>query len=292
MVRWKPVTGWLPPMSEAQWEEEFSAYQQTPEYQKVNSHMDIHAYKSIFVAEYIHRLLGRLLGLIFFIPFLFFALSKKLRGKKLLLYLGIGCLGGAQGLMGWVMVKSGLVDRPDVSAYRLCAHLFLGGLLYWICLVRFARENWNGVWPTSKLYWATLLAIALQICSGAFVSGTEAGHVFSILWHGGGAGTWDDSLGILNLFENVLTIMLHHSVLALLATTLCVVYALSIKAQSSKFFHSITVMLGLQILLGVMTLYFYNPQRPIALALAHQMGAFVLLAIVTLTPLGRTSPSR
>ena len=289
IVSWKPVTGWIPPLSESQWQDEFLAYQKTPEYLKVNHQMDLASFKSIFVVEYFHRLLGRLLGLVFFIPYLYFIFKKVITGRKIWLYLGLGLLGGAQGLMGWLMVKSGLVDDPNVSAYRLCAHLMLGALLFWICGIRFAKERWNSPWPKFKLYYLAMLVVALQIASGAFVSGKEAGHAFPALWYGMGSGMWASSLGFRNFFENVITIIFHHISLATVVFTTLFVYAKSIKVNHPKGFHLVTVVLGVQVLLGISALYFYNPQRPLVLCLMHQMVAFVLLGVVTLVPLwGKT----
>jgi heme a synthase len=285
MVKWHPVTGWLPPLSEEKWELEFLDYQKTPEYIKVNRHLDLQQFKSIYYVEYFHRLLGRILGLIFFLPFLIFVITGHIKGSRITLYLGIGLLGGAQGLMGWFMVKSGLVDDPNVSAYRLCAHLFLGGLLYWICLVRFAKEGWGREFPTHRFFLVTLVLLALQICSGAFVSGTEAGHAFPALWHGQGSGAWAAELGWRNIFENLLLIIFHHLVLAVLVFVSCTIWAKKLKAHSKLAFHSITMGLGIQVLLGLVTLYFYSPHRPVLLSLLHQLGGFLLLGIVTLVTL-------
>lgn len=287
MVEWKPVTGWLPPLNHEKWQESFDKYRQSPEYQKVNRGMSLDAYKDIYLVEYGHRLLGRILGLIFFVPFVIFSLLGKLRGKAFWGYLLLGILGGLQGLIGWLMVKSGLVDRPEVSAYRLCAHLAMGGFLYWLCLERFARERWPRQVPTGVLANLCLCVTALQICSGAFVSGTQAGHVFPSLWSSLQMFSlsifWDDSLALLNLFENIATILTHHLVLGTGLTALITIYALKLKQRSPKASSWTFAALGLQIALGLLTLFYYSPERPVILSLLHQLGAFILLSVITLS---------
>ncbi|MEX2489610.1 MAG: COX15/CtaA family protein, partial [Pseudomonadales bacterium] len=129
MVDWRPLMGIIPPLTEAEWQATFDIYKQFPEYQKVNRHLDLEGFKSIFYWEYGHRILGRLIGLIFFVPFVVFLVLGKIdrqMGLKLLIAL---LLGGLQGLMGWYMVQSGLIDMPRVSHYRLAAHLLLAFLI-------------------------------------------------------------------------------------------------------------------------------------------------------------------
>ncbi len=134
MVEWRPVTGWLPPLSDAAWEATFRAYQATPEYRHVNAGMSVAEFKGIFWLEYIHRLWGRLIGVAFFVPFIFFLargwLDRKLAPRLALVFV----LGGLQGALGWFMVASGLVDRPDVSQYRLVAH-FAAALIIYVALL-------------------------------------------------------------------------------------------------------------------------------------------------------------
>ena len=125
MVNWHPVTGWLPPLDEAAWERVFADYRQSPEYRQVNAGMGVSEFKSIFWLEYLHRLGGRVIGIAFFAPMIFFAAKGWVRGALLGRVSGLFILGGLQGVLGWYMVKSGLIDRPDVSQYRLAAHLAL-----------------------------------------------------------------------------------------------------------------------------------------------------------------------
>ncbi|MGB5578666.1 MAG: COX15/CtaA family protein, partial [Woeseiaceae bacterium] len=122
MVDWRPLMGILPPMSGAEWQRVFELYQQSPEFQNVNSHMDVNAFKGIYWLEYLHRLLGRTIGVVFLIPFIVFVVRGYIRKSQWPKYLLMFILGGLQGLLGWYMVKSGLIDVPRVSQYRLTAH--------------------------------------------------------------------------------------------------------------------------------------------------------------------------
>lgn len=276
MVGWRPVTGWLPPLNENQWQKEFNLYQTSPQYKKVNNHYDLEAFKGIFWSEYFHRLFGRVLGLVFFLPWLFFLFTRHLKGKGIWLYLGIGCLGGFQGFLGWYMVKSGLVDRPEVSAYRLATHLGLGGILLGLCWWRALRERALTFRP-SAIWALCLLLLFLQILSGAFVSGTQAGHAWSTLI-GHPSTLWISELGWRNLFENVVTILGHHLLGAIVVTFFLLSRTREFMAQGERrtaFF--LLHPLILQVALGLITLTFYSPVRPLWFSLAHQMGAFLLL---------------
>ena len=130
MVEWRPVTGWLPPLTQEAWEQAFAAYQKFPEYHKVNAGMTLAAFKGIYWLEYLHRLWGRLIGLAFALPFLLFLAKGWINRRLGWKLFGVFVLGGLQGVLGWYMVKSGLIDRPDVSQYRLVAHLGLALLIY------------------------------------------------------------------------------------------------------------------------------------------------------------------
>ncbi|NNE61835.1 MAG: heme A synthase, partial [Woeseia sp.] len=138
MVDWRPVTGWLPPIGESAWLAEFDKYQTSPEYQKENTHMNVDDFKGIFWLEYLHRLLGRIIGLAFLVPFVWFAVKGYIQRREYPKYALMFVLGGMQGVLGWYMVKSGLVDRPEVSQYRLTAHLLSAFLIYafmlWVAL--------------------------------------------------------------------------------------------------------------------------------------------------------------
>lgn len=185
MVEWKPLMGAIPPLTEAEWLRVFDLYKQYPEYQKVNSGMELSEFKFIFFWEYFHRLFGRLIGVVFFIPYVYFLFKKKIE-KKLNKKLFIAfILGGLQGLMGWYMVKSGLIDRPDVSHFRLAAHFGLAltiiGYIFWIILGQINFSNQKLIYYP-KLFWSLailLVILSVQIIYGAFVAGLDAGLAYN-----------------------------------------------------------------------------------------------------------------
>jgi len=189
MVDWRPVTGFLPPLNEAQWQSVFDLYKVSPQYHKVNFGMSLSEFKGIFWLEFIHRLGGRFIGVLFLAPLLYSLLKKDLRSWSFKI-LGIWILGGLQGVMGWYMVKSGLVDEPWVSPFRLCAHLLLAfltcSLLFWSGLVlRSQYQQKNTLKPQffqslkSPKALATLILVVLTICYGAFVAGMKAGLIYN-----------------------------------------------------------------------------------------------------------------
>ncbi|MGB2787971.1 MAG: COX15/CtaA family protein, partial [Dokdonella sp.] len=185
IVDWKPVTGVLPPMGDAAWQAEFSRYQTSPQFAKVNQDMSLGDFKVIFWFEFFHRLLARLLGLWFALPLLWFWLRGAIPARLRWPLFGILALGAAQGYMGWYMVKSGLVDIPRVSPYRLAAHLGLALLVYALMLrvaigllldrVPAADSSTAQRWPRALL----LVMVATTIGFGAFVAGLRAGHMYN-----------------------------------------------------------------------------------------------------------------
>ncbi len=143
MTGWEPITGWFPPMSDAEWQEEFSRYQQSPQYLKVNSWMDVHEFKGIFWLEFIHRLIGRIAGVIFIVPLIYFSCKRAISKGLALRFSSIFLLGCVQGLIGWLMVSSGLKDDPRVSQYWLAFHLSMAFVL-------FAILFWLALWQSSQ----------------------------------------------------------------------------------------------------------------------------------------------
>jgi cytochrome c oxidase assembly protein subunit 15 len=290
IVEWKPISGILPPLTEEAWHVEFEKYRQYPEYQKVNKGMELSEFKYIFYWEYGHRLLGRLIGFVFAIPLLIFVLQKKVRGTlafKLTLAL---ILGGAQGALGWWMVKSGLVDRPSVSHFRLAAHLllalFLMCFLYWVALDLRAplRRHWNSS-RLKPLSVAFLGLVVLQIFYGALTAGLRAGHMYNTfptmngLWIPQGIG----SMGpILDFLENPVTVQFVHRCLGwLVLFSAIALYAYSRKQnqltpRQKWSFQGMLVMVLVQFALGVVTLLY---MVPVALGSLHQIGACVLLLL-------------
>ena len=289
MVDWRPVVGWLPPMSNAQWQQSFDAYQQSPEFQKVNSHMNVSDYKNIFWLEYLHRLLGRLIGIVFFIPFLVFALRGYIRRREWPKYLLMFGLGGLQGLLGWYMVKSGLVNDPHVSQYRLTAHLVAAFLIYaymfWVALSLLyplrdsARHAWFGI--TAGL---TGL-ISITIVSGGFVAGLKAGKIYNTFpmmgpdWIPPGLTALDPYWR--NFTENTTTVQFDHRLLAITTFLMIIVYFWRVRntdlpARAARASNAMLHTGILQVALGISTLVF---SVPLILAASHQAVAMLLFTV-------------
>ena len=291
MVKWEPVTGLLPPLSQSEWEAVFQLYQQSPEYKKINFTMDVEGFKSIFWFEYAHRILGRLIGIIFLVPMLFFMVTRRvgrsLAPKLVMMFV----LGGLQGLLGWYMVKSGLVNMPHVSQYRLTAHFGLAVMIYaymfWVALGLFypagtssSRDNSANLrrysWLIGGLTFVTLL-------SGGFVAGLKAGFAYNTFPLMNGQLVPDGIFRMeplwRNFFENIATVQFDHRVLA---TTLFILIPVlwwqsrrvELSTRARLGMHLLLAVLGLQITLGISTLLLHVP---ISLASAHQGGALLLL---------------
>jgi len=295
MVNWHPIHGVIPPLNDLQWQEEFSNYQQSPEFQKINRDMDVQAFKSIFWFEYSHRLLGRFIGLVFLVPFLYFWFRKQIKPGLTPKLIIMFCLGGLQGLLGWYMVKSGLVNNPHVSQYRLTAHLMSAILIYgfilWVILDLGCeqvylpmRESAIKGWRRWSLSLTALLL--LTIISGGFVAGLDAGMIFNTFPLMGG--DWiPQGIGALtpwyqNLFENRVTVQFDHRILAI--STGVMLIAWYIKGRSrfedrmiTRSFKLIGMMVIIQIVLGISTLLL---QVPVWLGALHQAGALLLFSVL------------
>lgn len=287
MVEWQPIMGALPPLSEQDWLLAFDKYKAYPEYQKVNYDMDLDGFKVIFMYEYLHRLLGRLIGLLYFVPLLILSLRGMIRRPLLPHLLLLLLLGGAQGLMGWYMVKSGLVDRPDVSQYRLTAHLGLAVLVYsymvWLILRLTSAGRARPSHPPRRPL-ALVALVYLMILSGGFVAGTDAGFSYPT-WPLMGDSFIPPALyagGWLSAFEQVTTIQFNHRMLAYIIVAIMAVVAVQNLATSSDSRVRLGVWLMLaaltvQVTLGITTLLSHVA---IPVAAAHQGGAVLLLTSV------------
>ncbi len=286
MVDWRPITGILPPLSEAAWNEVFNAYRRFPEYQRLNYGMTLAEFKAIFLMEYFHRLWGRLIGLVFALPLVWFALRGQVRGRLALALGGLLLLGGAQGVMGWVMVKSGLVDTPSVSAYRLAAHLGLAIAIYlsllWLILTRTRRSATDAV--TRAWSRGALIAALVTIASGAFVAGLDAGMTYNTFPLMDGQWVPDGLIapeaGWANPFENVTMVQFNHRVLAIL--TLIVVLTLALRGRGATgaartAAYAAGAMAVIQVIIGITTLLLVVPVWAGAL---HQAGAMVLIGLL------------
>lgn len=291
MVQWEPIMGVLPPLNQAQWQETFLLYQQFPEYTLKNFAMSLGEFKSIFWFEYGHRLLGRSIGVIFLLPFLFFLIKgkidKALSPKLIIMFV----LGGMQGLMGWYMVKSGLVNDPHVSQYRLTAHLALAIIIYsymfWVALdLLYPKVDDNAKSANQKLGRLSLIIttiIFITALSGGFVAGTRAGFAFNTFPLMDGRlipfGLFELSPVWRNFFENIVTIQFDHRIMAtLLFLLIPVFWWIAKKSQQEPRIHTglhlLLAALALQLTLGITTLLLVVP---VALAAAHQAGAIILL---------------
>ena len=286
MVDWKPIMGVIPPMTQTDWQEMFLKYQQFPEYQKINVGMSLEDFKPIFMYEYLHRVLGRLIGVIFIVPFLFFYFSRRIKTgltpKLVIMLIGGGC----QGLLGWYMVKSGLVDNPHVSQYRLTAHLGAAVLIYgFILWTAFGLVLTARAQPVELQRFSMGLSalIYLMILSGGLVAGTHAGNAYST-WPLMGdsfvpAGLYAMTPAWLSAFEDITTIQFNHRMFAYLIVALVVAFAIrafrfGIVGRLKVGIFCLIGLLGMQVTLGISTLIFYVP---IPVAAAHQVGAVALL---------------
>lgn len=220
MVDWRPLTGWLPPVNHAEWGAAFDAYKKTPEYREINTDMTLMGFKGIFWLEYLHRFFGRIIGLVFSVPLVVFALRGALsRGLGLRLAVML-VLGAAQGGLGWWMVQSGLVDEPWVSPYRLTAHLGLALALFVFVIWTIADLSDR---PSRPVFGApALLALMafLTLLSGGAVAGIDAGVVYNTFPLMDGAfipsQIWDQTPVAANLFEDHRTVQFNHRAAATL----------------------------------------------------------------------------
>ncbi|QDO93951.1 heme A synthase [Formosa sediminum] len=289
---YKLITGTIPPIGETEWQDAFKLYQQHPEFKHYNSHFTLSDFKSIYFWEWLHRLIGRVIGLVFFFPFLYFLITKQLTTstiKKSIILLGLGAF---QGFLGWYMVKSGLVDMPDVSHFRLAAHLTAAFLTFaatlWVAL--------DLIYPNKKiinktyrnLIIGTYIILLIQIIYGAFIAGLKAGllHNHWPLMNEGkfihpSVYAYDSFTA--NILENPSGIQFVHRMLAIVVVSLIVLLwyksrALQLTINQKKAIKAILILVVFQFLLGVFTLLLYVP---VWLGVLHQVGAFFLLTAMT-----------
>ena len=293
ITEWRPVMGALPPMSEAQWLAEFQKYQEIPQYRELNQGMSLGAFKTIFWWEWTHRLLGRLIGVAFLLPFLWFLwrgwVARGLRGRLWLIF-GLGAL---QGVVGWWMVASGLAERVEVSQYRLATHLILACTIY-VAVLWTAQGLGDAqrmpIAPRVRAGAIGLLGLVLaQIYLGALVAGLRAGHIYNTWPLIDGALVPDathlffDAPWWRNFFENALTVQFDHRMLAYVIFIGALLHALQIAKTvregaviASAF--ALATAVTLQAALGIWTLLLV---APIWLALLHQAMAMVVLTVAT-----------
>lgn len=291
MVEWRPLIGALPPLSEAEWQRVFAAYQASPEFRKVTGWMTLVDFRRIFWWEYVHRLLGRLIGVVFVVPFLWFLLRGRIDGRLGLRLGGILALGGLQALAGWWMVRSGLGDDPFVSQYRLAVHLGLAVLIYAL-LFRTALgqllgppRRSRGDRFRSRLVAGLALYVFVLVLSGALVAGLDAGLVYNSfpLMDGSfvppGYGAFEPF--VLNFFENHGAVQFNHRWMAITGVVLILGFCAACRGvllpgRGRLAIRLLGFMAVAQMALGIGTLLL---QVPVALAVAHQMGALLLLTV-------------
>ena len=297
MVTWRPLTGWLPPFDAADWQAAFADYQRFPEYKKINPNMELAEFKTIYWLEYLHRLWGRLIGVVFLLPFVIFVVRGWVGRHLGIRLFALFILGSLQGLLGWIMVQSGLVDRPDVSPYRLTAHLGLAAVIYgyvvWLALglVFPGRAPPSGAAGGSlwRLSLATAGLVFLTILSGGFVAGLDAGLSYNTFPLMGGRlvpeGLFDIQPLVLNFFENIATVQFDHRLLSL--TVLVLIGAFWWRARQAGLTRrgriavdGLLIVAVVQVGLGISTLLL---AVPVPLAALHQAGA---LALFTFSLLG------
>lgn len=303
MVEWKPIMGMIPPLTDAQWEETFNLYREFPEYQQRNRGKNLSEFQFIFFWEYLHRVAGRLIGLVFLIPFCYFIIRKKfsplqLKRASLLLLLGL-----SQGLMGWYMVMSGLVDVPYVSPYRLAAHLLLAfaifGCCVWFALDLYPGRRFQGIFRKQNLRrgspsgdgfhgynlrpWllAFLVILILQVAWGAFVAGLNAGYVYNTfpkmnqVWIP--FQLWIMEPFIQNFVAHPAGVQWVHRLLATLIGGMAIYIWIRVKfsdaAALKRWSLALFLIVGVQYLIGVFTLLNHVP---VSLGVLHQAVAMIL----------------
>ncbi len=293
---WKLIRGTIPPLNEAQWQEEFENYKQIPQYKEQNYYFTLEDFKSIYWWEFIHRFIGRVIGIVFIIPFLWFwkhgKISKELMPKLLLLFF----LGALQGFLGWYMVKSGLTQNVRVSHIRLAIHLsnafITFGLAYWLMLEvsRKPKNTATILLPTHyRMAWIVTGIVFLQIIYGAFVAGTKAGHIYNTFpkmgteWIASSVTYAFEQNGLSALVNDISVVQFVHRTIAwlIVLTILGWWYFFNFKTPMPKTnsqragIRFLAMMVILQFLLGIFTILY---SVPVWLGVVHQAGAFFLFA--------------
>lgn len=295
MTDWKLVTDMIPPLTEEKWEVAFEKYKQFPEYQKINIHYDftIEDYKFIYFWEWLHRLLGRLLGIVFIIPFLYFLIKKKFDPSTLRNCIILLALGALQGFLGWFMVKSGLIDHPDVSHYRLALHLITAFITFafciWVALNLIYGEKKHPFIKLRNLLRVAWVVLIIQIVWGAFVAGLGAGYLHNT-WPLMNDGKFIHETVYIeqnplwkNFVEGKSGVQFVHRTLAYIVVGLMFYIAIisrrfTLDTTQRKGINAIMILVSLQFILGIFTMVY---GVPLWLGIAHQIGAFLLLGGTT-----------
>lgn len=280
IVEWKPVSGVVPPIGETEWLAEFEKYKATPEYRLVNHSMTLPEFKNIFWWEFIHRIFARLVGVIFFFPFVWFLVRRRI-DRPLALRLGvIFALGGFQGFLGWYMVKSGLVNDPHVSHLRLTSHLMTAVLIYALMMMTaWSLEKRPRLTGSRRLAWANVILVFIMMASGALVAGLKAGKMYNTFPLMNGQYFPQGALGFSPVLSNfsdnpIMVQFLHRN----FAYALGIFFFWQLWRERKNIFlgHPLVLIVMaylLQFLLGVFTLL---KAVPVSLGALHQANALVL----------------
>ena len=295
MPDYKLISGTIPPINDQQWQEAFELYKQYPEYQKLNSNISLTEFKGIFFWEWLHRVIGKFIGLVFIIPFLYFIITSQLDKSTIKKTIILLILGGFQGFLGWYMVKSGLVDRPDVSHYRLAAHLTTAFVTFaftlWVALdlIFPIKQTINKTYR--NLIRIGLAILFIQIIYGAFVAGLDAGFIHNH-WPMMSEGKFMHETVLTektpvykNFIEGRSGVQFVHRILAFIVViSIAIIYIKGKKIAVSNHqlngLNSLLILVGIQSLLGVLAILL---QVPLWLGIAHQIGAFLLLSSMIFT---------
>jgi heme a synthase len=291
ITEWNPVSGTVPPIGDSAWQAEFRKYQETPEFKQINFNMTLEEYKYIFYIEWVHRFIARFAGLVYAIPVFYFLFTKQIPFKEFGIYFLMGMLFIAQAFAGWIMVASGLVDRPSVSHFNLTIHLLLAlalfGLALWTAFGHkygFPEKAKRAQWSLpSKLALISFVLLVIQITYGGMTAGLKAGHV---------SDTWPLMFGklvppnlfssFINILETPQTIVFIHRWFAFAVFIAVTALYFTARKQNNavEIKNGLNWLLGLvafQILLGILTVLLHVQ---IAIALAHQVGALSLFALM------------
>ena len=290
ITEWKPVTGILPPLNEAAWISEFDKYKQTPEYIQINNNMNLAEFKSIFWLEFIHRTAGRITGILYIFPLIYFLFNKTINSTKIYIYLIGLTLLISQGIAGWYMVKSGLISAPCVSHFRLAIHLLLAIALYALLFWQLMRASFykipidikTNLVPLNIGLNICLILLFIQITFGAFVAGLDAGLVYNQFPLMGDSIIPNEitsgKFGLNSFYDPVFVQFIHRMLAYIVTIAILVTFLIGLKIQNlllSKSLVYLIITLILQIMVGILTLIYLVP---IILALLHQIGAVILLS--------------
>lgn len=297
MVDWNLFMGTIPPLSQEEWEATFSAYQQHAEYKIINTHMTLEEFKGIFFWEYFHRLWGRLIGIVFLVPFIYFVIKKYITGPMLYKVGALFILGGLQGMVGWIMVLSGLGDEPHVSHYKLTLHLMTALVLITYILWLIKLYSKEGVLAPKMNYYKTaqkwlgvyLIVLILQLVYGGFMAGKKASLFYPTFPDMNGM-YYPDNMFVktpswLNFFENVTTIHFVHRLLPVLLLVLLgffIAYLVRSEvtdARLRRLKNLILLNIIVQIILGALTVIYTEGKIPVVWAELHQVFGVLLFML-------------